>query len=219
MDTHDPASTPWCARSGTWDGSRRTRRAWPSELVGGLLSATAHLDNDPALPYARHAIEDARAELGFTVHYVRRAGAYLLGLATRDAPGQVHADPMVRRWLPAYTSAVGRALLAELTAQEVDAVVSDGLAGCIDDGTFDRSALDAELEVVRSRGWAFEEQAGAGCGYVAATVGYRIPATDAISCSVPAEVVADSAEQARIAAVLMSHARKLATTLRREGIR
>lgn len=32
-----------------------------------LLSGTAYLDRDPALPYARETIEDLRAEIGYTV--------------------------------------------------------------------------------------------------------------------------------------------------------
>src|SRR4029453_16139950 len=39
-----------------------------------LLSGTAYLDRDPALPHAVEAMEDLRAETGYTVHYARRDG-------------------------------------------------------------------------------------------------------------------------------------------------
>ena len=40
-----------------------------------LLSGTAYLDRDPALPYAYAALEDLRSEVGYTTHYARRDGA------------------------------------------------------------------------------------------------------------------------------------------------
>jgi IclR helix-turn-helix domain len=52
---------------------------------------------------------------------------------------------------------------------------------------------------------------------VACAADYRIPATDAISCSMPAAV--PPAEVERIAAAVVRHTHALANTLRREGIR
>jgi hypothetical protein len=53
---------------------------------------------------------------------------------------------------------------------------------------------------------------------VAATVDYRIPASDAISCSMPAEL-ATSEELDRVAEAVVAHTRRLAQMLRRVGIR
>jgi hypothetical protein len=53
---------------------------------------------------------------------------------------------------------------------------------------------------------------------VAAAVDYRIPATDAISCSMPAHL-ADGDELDRVVAAVVSHTQRLAVLLRREGIR
>ncbi|MGH2602706.1 MAG: helix-turn-helix domain-containing protein, partial [Dehalococcoidia bacterium] len=48
-----------------------------------LLSGTAYLDRDPALPYAYEAMEDLRADIGYTIHYARRDDADVLYLASR----------------------------------------------------------------------------------------------------------------------------------------
>src|SRR5689334_20953099 len=78
-----------------------------------LLSGTAYLDRDPALPYAYEAMEDLRSETGYTVHYARRDESNVLYLASRDT--RDHAIPRVGRKLPASSTALGLALLAQLT--------------------------------------------------------------------------------------------------------
>ena len=83
----------------------------------------------------------------------------------------------------------------------------------------DRDGLFAEIDAVRNRGWAFEREQGTeGVACVAVAVDYRIPATDAISCSMPAKL-ADADEVAKVSAALLRHTSLLASTLRREGIR
>ena len=168
-----------------------------------LLSGTAYLDRDPALPFAYEAMEDLRSETGYTVHYARRDEGNVLYLASRDT--RDHAIPRVGRKLPADTTALGLALLAQLTADEVAQLRPD--------------APHTSLETIRNRGWSFErEQSRPGVACVAATVDYRIPATDAISCALPADRATDE-EVDRIATAVTRAASRLATTLRRNGIR
>ncbi|HEV2782379.1 MAG TPA: IclR family transcriptional regulator [Actinophytocola sp.] len=184
-----------------------------------LLSGTAYLDRDPALPYACEALEDLRAEVGHTTHYARRDGAHVLYLASRDRRDSVRLFSRVGRRLPAHLTALGQALLAALTPEEIDSVLPPTLEALTENTITDRAALHAELDVVRSRGWAFESEQGTpGVACVAAVVDYRIPATDAISCSMPAEAATDS-EIHRIAAAVLARTQDLATTLRRAGIR
>ena len=52
---------------------------------------------------------------------------------------------------------------------------------------------------------------------VACAVDYRIPATDAISCSMPSDLPPGEIE--KITEAVVRHTRKLSATLRREGIR
>jgi DNA-binding IclR family transcriptional regulator len=168
-----------------------------------LLSGTAYLDRDPALPFAYEAMEDLRSETGYTVHYARRDEGSVLYLASRDT--RDHAIPRVGRKLPADTTALGLALLAQLTTEEVESLRP--------------AAPHASLETIRNRGWAFErEQSRPGVACVAATVDYRIPATDAISCALPADRATDD-EVDRVATAVTRTASRLATTLRRNGIR
>ncbi|MEV4754214.1 IclR family transcriptional regulator [Micromonospora sp. NPDC049559] len=208
----------------------RTLRAlkWVESDEGGsafgvgphaLLSGTAYLDRDRALQHAYATLEDLRAETGYTIHYARRDDAHIIYLASREARDSVRTVSRVGRRLPTYLTALGQALLAELTDDEVDQILPAELTRYTPETITDRAALHAELEAVRNRGWAFEREQGTpGVACVAVAVDYRIPATDAISCSMPVRL-AEGEELDRVANAMLAHTRRLAATLRREGIR
>lgn len=184
-----------------------------------LLCGTAYLDADPALPHAIGLIEELRAETGYTTHFARLSGASVLYLATRESNRYPRLLTRVGRQLPAHATALGRALLAELTDAEVDRLLPDPLPRPTERTIGDRARLHAELERVRECGYAAErEQAVAGTACVAVAVGYRIPATDAISCSMPVECATDN-EFSRLSEIVRAYADRLAQTLRRQGIR
>ncbi|NUR85696.1 MAG: IclR family transcriptional regulator [Nonomuraea sp.] len=183
-----------------------------------LLTGTAYLDKDPALPYAQETLEDLRAETGQTAHFARRDDAHVLYLATRDARDAHHVIPRVGRRLPAHVTALGQVLLAQLTDDEVKALLPDPLPVITEHTIGDLGRLSGELDQVRTRGWSYEREQGTqGVACVAVAVDYRIPATDAISCSMP--VALPPPEVDRITEAVIRHTRKLAATLRREGIR
>jgi len=185
-----------------------------------LLSGTAYLDKDPALPYAYDVLEDLREDVGYTVHFARRDDAHVLYLASRESRQSTRIVSRVGRRLPAHITALGQALLAELTRDEVDALLPPDPLPIFTANTMDtRERLHDELDLVRARSWAFEcEQGTVGVACIACVVDYRIPATDAISCSMPAEL-ADGDELARVTETVVRHTRRLSATLRREGIR
>ncbi len=82
-----------------------------------------------------------------------------------------------------------------------------------------REALRAQLADIRARGYATEHEEGTpGVACSAAVVAYRIPATDALSCSMPAGQ-ATAAESRRVGELLATVASDLSQRLRRAGIR
>jgi DNA-binding IclR family transcriptional regulator len=184
-----------------------------------LMSGTAYLDKDPALTHAYQALEDLRAEVGYTIHYARRDDAHVLYLASREARDSVRIVSRVGRRLPIHLTALGQALLAQLTTDEVNALLPAKMERYTPDTIVEAAELHRELDEIRRRGWAFEREQGTqGVACVAATVEYRIPSTDAISCSMPVARAA-GAELDRVIEATTRHAQALALTLRREGIR
>jgi DNA-binding IclR family transcriptional regulator len=184
-----------------------------------LLSGTAYLDRDPALRFAYETLEDLRTEIGYTIHYARRDEAHVLYLASRESRASVRMVSRIDRRLPVHVTALGQALLADLTETEVDALLPADLVAITAHTITARAQLHAELDAVRKRGWAFEvEQGTEGVACVAVAVGYRIPATDAISCSMPAHL-AHGPHLEKVTEAVARHTEALARTLRREGIR
>lgn len=185
-----------------------------------LLTGTAYLDKDPAIPLAQKALEDLRAELGHTVHFGRREDASVIYLASRESMVAVRQVYRIGRLVPASLTGLGQALLAELTDDEVASLLPERLPAHTEFSIARRGDLLAELKQVRDRGWSHElDQGVVGLGCVAAVVPYRIPATDAISCSVPSDELRDEARRDELATVLLRHTQELAAQLRRAGIR
>jgi DNA-binding IclR family transcriptional regulator len=187
--------------------------------VRALICGTAYLDRDPAIPYAAEALERVREQTGFTAHYARLNGSEVVYLETRESRHSVHLVSRVGRTLPAHATALGKALLAELADDELTELLPATLPALTPNTVADREKLRAELAVVRERGYATEREEGTtGVTCAAAVVPYRIPATDAMSCSMPAERVTE-AEARRVAELLAEVTAELSQRLRRAGIR
>ncbi len=187
--------------------------------VRALICGTAYLDRDPVMPYATDALERVREQTGLTAHYARLCGAQIVYLETRESRHSAHLVSRVGRTLPAHATALGKALLAELSDAELTRLLPDRLAALTQNTIVDREVLRAELAFTRERGYATEhEQGTVGVACAGAVVPYRIPATDALSCSLPAATVTE-AELHRVGTLLHEVADDLSQRLRRAGIR
>jgi IclR family acetate operon transcriptional repressor len=185
-----------------------------------LLTGTTYLDRDAALPHAIRALEVIRSETQYTTHYARLDGANIIYLATREATEAHRLTSRVGRQLPAHATSLGKALLAELTDTEVrELLPAEPYAALTNRTIVSFSDLAEQLHSTRRRGYALErEENTLGIACVSVAVPYRIPATDAISCSIPSAQATDE-ELVRVANIMQEHALKLATVLRAEGIR
>ncbi len=185
-----------------------------------LLVGTSYLDRDPALMHAAHALETVRDLTGYTTHYARIEGAHVIYLATRETTDSHRATSRVGRQLPAHATSLGKALLADLSEHEVAATLPTGRLTALTPHTItSRAALQRELNETRARGYSREcEENTIGVSCVGVAVPYRIPATDAISCSIPL-ARASEAEIVRVSAIMREQAGALARTLREHGIR
>lgn len=187
--------------------------------VRALICGTAYLDRDPVMPYATDALERVREQTGLTAHYARLCGADIVYLETRESRHSAHLVSRVGRTLPAYATSLGKALLAELSDAELTKLLPTQLPTLTDRTITDRETLRAELGVTRARGYATEREQGTpGVACAAAVVPYRIPATDAMSCSMPSDEATD-AELDRVGKLLHDVAGDLSQQLRRVGIR
>ena len=187
--------------------------------VKALICGTAYLDRDPVIPYATDALERLREQAGYTCHFARLNGADIVYLETRESRASAHLVSRVGRTLPAHATALGKALLSELADDELARLLPEHLTPLTDQTITDREALRAELAFIRERGYATERgQSSPDVACAAAVVPYRIPATDAMSCSLPTDRVTE-AELHRVGKLLHEVAEDLSQRLRRAGIR
>jgi DNA-binding IclR family transcriptional regulator len=156
--------------------------------VRALLVGTSYLDSDPYLPLITPFLDDLRAELDETFHLGRLDGTDIVYLATRESKQYTRTANRVGRRLPAYATALGKCLLAERFDAERDACVPSALTPLTDKTIVDRAALDADLDDVRVRGYATDDEENTvGLRCFAVALRYCQPAQDAISASVPVD--------------------------------
>jgi DNA-binding IclR family transcriptional regulator len=187
--------------------------------VRALICGTAYLDRDPVVPFATEALEQLREKTGLTAHYARRDGIQVVYLETRESHRSTHLISRVGRTLPTHATALGKALLAELTHEEINALLPSELPALTPHTITSREALHEACAQTRERGWASEFEEGTpGVRCVAAVIPYRIPGTDAISCSMPVDQT-DDAEATRVGELVAETTARLGQRLRRAGIR
>lgn len=100
-------------------------------------------------------LDDAALRTGETVQSVALLGDRIVVTDGRESPHPVRVAPEPGRTRPAHATAGGRLLLSALTDDQVCALLpGEELPGCAPAGLRTRSALLAELALVRSRGYA-----------------------------------------------------------------
>ncbi|MEV4602348.1 IclR family transcriptional regulator [Amycolatopsis sp. NPDC049253] len=187
--------------------------------VRALICGTAYLDRDAIVPFATEALERIREKTGFTAHFARRNGTEVVYLETRESQHSTHLVSRVGRTLPTHATALGKALLAELTHDEIEELMPAKLPPLTPHTITTREQLHADLARTREVGYAAEIEEGTlGVRCVAAVIPYRIPGTDAMSCSMPVGQVTD-ADVRRVGELLAETTAELGQQLRRAGIR
>lgn len=148
-----------------------------------LLVGTSILDTDPYVRAARPVLADLREELHETVHLARMDGDRVVYLATYESGRDTRRLARVGRWLPATSTSLGKALLAQRRE------VPPGPYQALTEHTITApEALATDLTLTRDRGYAVDDQENTvGLRCVGVALRYTHPVSDAISCSVPLE--------------------------------
>ena len=171
------------------------RRGWVQRDEAGRLAigvravrvGTAYVDGDPVVALTAPVLDALVAELDETVHLGRLDGTDIVYLAKRESTQQLRLFSAVGRRLPAYTTALGKALLAGLSDDKLDEHLPARLEAMTEATITDRRELRTKLAEIRERGWSSDEGENAvGIACVAVPLPLADPPRDALSCSVPA---------------------------------
>ena len=154
--------------------------------IRALLAGTSYLDTDPYLPLVTPYLDELREKLDETFHFGRIDDTDVVYLATRESSQYLRPYSRVGRRLPAYSTALGKAVLSDMTPEQRERHLPEDLAPLTPRTLTDRASLHAELELTRERGFALDnEENTLGLRCFAVPLHYTEPATDAISASIP----------------------------------
>ncbi|MBB6119948.1 IclR family transcriptional regulator domain-containing protein [Nocardiopsis algeriensis] len=161
--------------------------------IRALLTGTGYIDADPRAAAARPHLDALSERTGETLHLARLDGSDVVYLATRESRHYLRPFSRVGRRLPAHATALGKALLAERTDAQVDALLPEKLQALTEATITTREELFADLARVRERGYATEDGENVeGVRCLAVALRYDRPAVDVISCSVPSARYSDA---------------------------
>ena len=154
--------------------------------IRALLVGTSYLDSDPYLPSITPFLDELRGIWDETFHLARLDGHDVVYLATRESRQYQRTTNRVGRRLPAYATALGKALLAERVGAERDIHIPAEFVALTPSTVTDRVHLEESLETARIRGYATDDEENTpGVRCFAVPLRYTWPAQDAISVSVP----------------------------------
>ncbi|MCZ0979211.1 IclR family transcriptional regulator [Streptomyces diastatochromogenes] len=165
--------------------------------VRALLVGTSYLDGDEVVAASRPTLDRLSDDTTETIHLARLDGTDVVHLATRQSPHHLRPFTRVGRRLPAYSTSLGKALLATHSDEQVRSMLPERLPALTEHTVTDRERLIAELRTVRERGYAVDrEETTLGLRCFGVVIPHRTPARDAISCSVPVARLTPAHERA-----------------------
>lgn len=167
-----------------------------------LQVGSAYLESDDAVGLLATVLDELAAAFGETVHLGRLDGANVVYMAKRESIHPLRLYSAIGRRLPAHATALGKALLAERSDDEIAALLPEPLTRLTARTIVSTVTLRTELSGVRERGYAVDHEENTdGIVCVAMAVPLHRPAVDAISLSIPISRVAAETEE-RVAAAL-----------------
>lgn len=154
--------------------------------IKALVVGATYVDSSDAVATAQSVLDWLAAQLGETVHLGRLDGVEVVYLAKRESSHPLRLYSAIGRRLPAHSTALGKALLAERRPSEIDVLLPEELARLTPNTITQRADLQQELEAIRTRGYSIDnEENSQGIRCFAVPLHTAVPARDALSYSIP----------------------------------
>lgn len=172
--------------------------------IRALLVGRRVVELDPVAHAARDVMRRTRDRLDETIHLGRLNGDEIVYLASELVDHALTVRSVPGRRLPAFTTALGKALLAERLEGDLDRHLPQQLTPRSPHTITDREVLLRDLRATRERGYARDDQEGSlGVFCVAVAIRDATPPVTALSCSVAQPRFGEERRQ-EIATVLLA---------------
>ncbi|GAA4038713.1 IclR family transcriptional regulator [Nonomuraea soli] len=154
--------------------------------IHSLLVGSAYLDGDLIVGRTAPLLDELARATGETVHLARLEGGHVVYTAKRESVHPLRMFSAVGRRLPVYSTALGRAILAEMDDERARALLPAVLDPVTPHTNTDPERLIGLLAEVRRDGYAVEhEESCIGLACIAVALPFTQPGRYAISVSVP----------------------------------
>jgi DNA-binding IclR family transcriptional regulator len=154
--------------------------------IHSLVVSSAYLDGDPVLARAAAVMDEVAAATEETVHLGRLDGADVIYTAKRESVHPLRMHSAVGRRLPAYSTSLGRAILAEQPVDSRADLVPDSITPLTANTTTDKGAVLEIIDTASRQGYAVEsEESCMGVRCFGVALPFARPVVDALSVAVP----------------------------------
>lgn len=154
--------------------------------IHSLVVSSAYLDGDPVLSRAAPLMDEIAAATEETVHLGRLVGSNVIYTAKRESVHPLRMYSAVGRRLPAYSTSLGRAILAERPEADRTEFLPDIISPITLHTTTDKDAVLAIIGNAALHGYAVEsEESCVGVRCFGVALPFSRPSVDALSVAVP----------------------------------
>jgi DNA-binding IclR family transcriptional regulator len=154
--------------------------------IHSLVVSSAYLAGDPVLARAAAVMEEVALATEETVNLGRLSGDQIIYTAKRESIHPLRMHSPVGRRLPAYSTALGRAILAERPADVRAELVPHDIAPITTHTVTDRSAVLEIIDDAERLGYAAEsDESCVGVRCFGVALPFARPAVDGLSVAVP----------------------------------
>lgn len=178
--------------------------------IRALLTGFRYVDIDPLVRRLDPVLTAITAELDETSHLGRQDGADIVYLDKRESSRRMRMLSAVGRRLPAHVTAMGKVILANRPWDEVEALLPRELVRMGPNTITSRHALRDELQRIRERGYAVDDEESA---EMMRAVAVLVPTQPGLVANTAVSVSASSLrllpeDTGRVADVIRKHLRQ-----------
>ncbi len=178
--------------------------------IHSLIASSAYLAGDPAIARSTAVVDEVASATEETVNLGRLTGNEVIYTGKRESIHPLRMHSPVGRRLPAYSTALGRAILAERPADVRAALVPETITAITTHTVTDRDAVLKIIDEAERLGYASEsDESCVGVRCFAVTLPFTRPAVDGLSIAVPMSRLDDRREAFIIETLLSVRARLL----------
>jgi len=172
--------------------------------IHSLVVSSAYLAVDPVLSRTSAVMDEISAVTGETVNLGRLDGTYVIYTAKRESLHPLRMHNPVGRRLPAYSTALGRAILAEHPEAVRADLVPENIAPITEHTVTDRGAVLKIIDTAARLGYTAEsDESCVGVRCFGVALPFTRPVVDGLSVAVPVSRL-DNAREDLIIETLLS---------------